>query len=380
MKKIFLSKELRGMLSLVSFVLFILSGLACQKENEQWAGTILKENGLTVVKNPIEPYFSKEILKLEEDLTIGTKEGEPEYLFQRIRTLEVNDNDNIFVLDTQASQVKVYDGQGKFLRSFGRPGQGPGELQFPMTILLNPKGEVIVGQLNKISYFTSEGEFIKSIPQNFQGFVEDVDDEGNLLATVIDIEKQVYEIRKFDPGLNYLFTVGQSPLPSAERRRTGETRAFFPLIRFAIINSNQIVCGYPGEGYFLKIYDFTGKLIKRIEKEYLPIEVTEEMKKEIKLEYPENMRDSLVFPEELPPYIRFSTDDQGRIYVSTYETDVERKGFYHDVFDAEGRFITRFSLKSRPLVIKKNFLYTIEEDEEGYQFVKRYRMGWRTPT
>jgi hypothetical protein len=42
-----------------------------------------------------------------------------------------------------------------------------------------------------------------------------------------------------------------------------------------------------------------------------------------------------------------------------------------------GKYMAKISLKSRPYVIKKNKLYTIEEDNEGYQIVKRYKITWK---
>jgi len=47
--------------------------------------------------------------------------------------------------------------------------------------------------------------------------------------------------------------------------------------------------------------------------------------------------------------------------------------YSQDVFDSNGKYIVRISLKYRPQAWKNNRLYTIEEDEEGYQVVKRYK-------
>jgi hypothetical protein len=47
------------------------------------------------------------------------------------------------------------------------------------------------------------------------------------------------------------------------------------------------------------------------------------------------------------------------------------------VFDSEGKYIARISLKSRPIVWKNNKLFTIEEDGDGFQFVKRYKVTWK---
>jgi hypothetical protein len=47
------------------------------------------------------------------------------------------------------------------------------------------------------------------------------------------------------------------------------------------------------------------------------------------------------------------------------------------VFDAKGRFLGATSLADKPLLIKGNHLYSLEEDEEGYQIIKRYTVTWK---
>ena len=55
----------------------------------------------------------------------------------------------------------------------------------------------------------------------------------------------------------------------------------------------------------------------------------------------------------------------------------EKENSVLDVFDSEGKFIVKIPLKIRPYVLKKEKLYTVEEDEEGYLMVKRYKINWR---
>jgi hypothetical protein len=42
----------------------------------------------------------------------------------------------------------------------------------------------------------------------------------------------------------------------------------------------------------------------------------------------------------------------------------------------EGKYIVKIPLKSLPRVLKNGRFYTIEEDEEGYQVIKRYKVIW----
>ena len=50
---------------------------------------------------------------------------------------------------------------------------------------------------------------------------------------------------------------------------------------------------------------------------------------------------------------------------------------YFDVFDPEGKFITRIKLMNLSLVWKNNKLYMIEQEEEGFQVIKRYKVTGR---
>jgi hypothetical protein len=50
--------------------------------------------------------------------------------------------------------------------------------------------------------------------------------------------------------------------------------------------------------------------------------------------------------------------------------------FFYDIFDQEGKYIYRVLLKGRPRVWKNDKLYSVEEDQEGFQIVKRYQMNW----
>ena len=55
----------------------------------------------------------------------------------------------------------------------------------------------------------------------------------------------------------------------------------------------------------------------------------------------------------------------------------DEEGVIYDVFDAEGRFLAELELDFIPIVWNKDRIYTIEEDEEGYQYVKRYKVTWK---
>lgn len=75
-------------------------------------------------------------------------------------------------------------------------------------------------------------------------------------------------------------------------------------------------------------------------------------------------------------YRRFFTIDLGYLFVETRESVQDEKKI-HDIFDAEGRFISRMPLKPSGITILNGKYYALEEDEDGFPYVKRYAVTWK---
>lgn len=101
------------------------------------------------------------------------------------------------------------------------------------------------------------------------------------------------------------------------------------------------------------------------------VRITDEDVKQRVRRVPEGRK--LVVPKYFPAIRSLTTDDEGRIFAGTYEKPAEGT-FVNDVFDSAGRYVAAVALKGKPQVWKKHKLYTIEDDEEGFSVVKRYRV------
>ncbi len=73
---------------------------------------------------------------------------------------------NLYLLDRQASRVTVVDSTGALVRSFGRQGNGPGELASPMGMAVFPEGQVVISDLGNRGFvvFDAEGAFLRLVP------------------------------------------------------------------------------------------------------------------------------------------------------------------------------------------------------------------------
>jgi len=359
---------------LTIFIIFIFAiSITCEKQKTEWKGTIEEEDGVIIIKNPKEPIYIEDIFSLEEELSIGEAEGSEEYMFSRVRSVAVDEEERIYVLDDKEAHIKIFSRNGDYVKTVGKKGQGPGEIGLPRSVIITSQNDILVPDISnrRLAFFSLAGEFIKNISTAKMYLMSTkIDSEGNIIGIVVvrEDENPRYELKKFDSDLDFLHSIASSPLPD-----TSSFNPFMPVLRWDLTKNDQIVCGYPKK-YEIKIFDKDGNVIIKIMKDYNPSEITKEDIEQI---------------EELPPTIKLSipkyhaayqwliVDDESRIFVLTREKVENGDGYYYDIFDSEGRYIAKIPLKIRPLILKKNRLYTIEEDEEGYHVVKRYKITWK---
>jgi hypothetical protein len=334
-------------------------------------------DGVTIVKNPKEPIYTADVLNFEEELSIPGPEGKDEPMFSQIRGIAVDEEERIYILDIKEGHIKVFDRLGNYLNTIGKKGQGPGEMQYPAFISITPRNEIVIEDpaVRRLTFYSLEGEYLKNI-STAGGLMVDmkIDSLGNVIGTMVvrEEENPRYELVKCDSELNKLFTIGTSPLP-----KPGKYNPFIPVMVWALADNDRIVFGYPKE-YEIKILDAEGNAEMRISQNYDPVAVAEEEIKEIEKERkgsPDNRE--LDVPSHHPAYRWIIVDDVNRLWVRTWEKPSIGEGFYYDVFDTELKYIAKVPLKQTPLVFMKGKLFTIEEDEEGFQVVKRHKINWR---
>lgn len=359
----------------ISLLVFAILAVACQNKKLEWKGTISVEDGVTFVRNPKEPIYGEDVFDLEEDLSIGESTEEGDYLFSEIGSIAVDDAGNIYVLDAKENHVLAFNNTGKHLRTFGRTGQGPGEFSLALTMSMTNQNEIVIEDYrNHLVYFSTEGEHIRDLPSAKTGIRRvTVDSRGNIMGLVIvrDGENSRYELNKYDTDLNFLHILGTTPTPSSVNEGFNP---FGGTIYYTFDKDDRVVWGIPGH-YEINIFDTTGSLVQKITKEYDPVEITEEEKKEATEELLERIE--LKIPKFHNAFRRFITDDEGMIFAMTWERIQESKGYYYDVFDPEGRYLAKIPLKIRPRLIKKKKIYSVTEDEDGFHIVKRYKVNWR---
>ena len=357
-------------------LVFLLPLLVHAQKPPEWKGRIEKEGDVVVVKNPNKPLYAAAVFSLEEDLAISGQNS-ADYVFASISSVAVSADGMIFVLDFKDMNVKVFDRDGKFLRKFGKAGEGPGDLSRPISIHCMGLDEVVVVDTSRrLSFFKPSGEFVRTISAGSLGLVDArPDSKGNFLIYLIVPEEANgrYELRKVDGGLKDLCAVESSPLSNSAR---DGFNPFFPVLRWAQLSGDRVVCGY-AVNYEFRIHDAAGRIVRKIRMDPDPVSISKEDIDERTEGVPPSLKQNMKIPKHYPAFRYLVTDDEDRIYVGTWERPPDRKGFYFDVFDREGRYIVRIVLPVILPLIRKGRLYAAEETAEGYPVLKRYKVGWK---
>ncbi len=370
---------MRGRLVLLGVIVLALAGgpaLAGEPQGPAWHGKMEKSEGLTIVSNPKAPLYRSDAVKLNEELSIGEAQGGKDYAFFRAWYIAVNDDGDIFVMDQGDACVKVYAKDGAYLRRIGRKGQGPGELQNPNTIHLTRDRRLVFDDyIRGLNIFTQDGAFVKFLPTTY--FIDVlVTPEGRIVGRVntIQSDRPGKEIRVYDGALNqqtaFLF------LPE-EPRNPQVVKPFAGGFHWALIQGHRVAVSYK-EDYEIDVLSLLPGPNLRIRRDFSRVKITKEEIDDIQ----NRMRGrKMDIPLGHAAIQGISADDEGRVYAKTYEKTKDGKSFFYDIFDREGRYLARVPIPRTvsPKVWKGGKMYSLEEDGEGFQKVKRYNVIWQIP-
>jgi hypothetical protein len=388
-----MNKRFLGLPGIEVCLLFLLFFSSVQASPDEDKIVIKTENGIPVVynpKNPAPPDGSPRSLTLQHELIIGEDDTDPNSMFSELRSILVDDQENIYALDMKEIKIKVYDKTGKFLRSFGKKGKGPGEIEVPIRMEMNRAGNIVIDDMgnNKLLFYGLDGSCVKELPTGkYWALVRfKFDSKGNIYADTRTFEetKRTSELKKFDPDFKPLAT-----FTSFEEKRPDPRNisAFGPVFSLQMRRDDLLIWTVAQtDAYEFTIANTEGKTVKKIIREHDPVKITGVLKdklieeswgeKGIPPEY------KFEIPSHFPAIYYFTIDDEDRLYVCTYAYEEKDGDYlrYYDVIDAEGRYIAKFCLPRREMVfqVKKNKLYCmVQESEEGIPLVKRYNMVWK---
>jgi hypothetical protein len=410
-------------------VLLVVHAGACEPGTTQWGGTERDSAGVTVVQNPLEGNWTlREQPQVVEELRIGAEEGDPVYQFGTVVSIDVDDAGRIHVLDQQASQVRVFDGEGKHVRTLGGPGGGPGELSpATMAVLAGPADVVYVADImrQRIAAFGADGAETGSTPMLVQNGIPmrwDVSPGGRFVMQVRTMtlpgmtdtvpmkdrilvrdpaSEQADTLLELESGRTFQFSGGGVP-----RFRLFESEPMW-----AVLEDGRIAHGR-NDSYRIELLaqDRTVKRVITRPVERRPVTEADRtaildmmrrtMEQQLAGQGPQaaamarQIVQSTQFADHYPMFASLLGGPGGTLWVQRIRTaeDAKNEGgtfdaqdvgsSQWDVFDAEGRLLGMLQLpaKFQPMRVDGEHIYGVLRDELDVQHVARLRVvGLATP-
>lgn len=377
-------------------MVFLLFSFGCAipklEQKPEWKGKVEVENGVKVIKNPREPLYGYLKLKLKEDLSIG-REDDNNYAFNRVRGVAVDSQGNIYAVDMSNRRVQVFNQRGKYLKTIGRKGQGPGGFQQPYKILIDENtGNIYVSDGPKIKVFDQEGQFVADIiPKRYPlDFI--IAGDGVILVKMSSgrPEEETRELVKISLKSEAIETYASVPFYRMQQiildgNLVVSYTGFEHDLLIAGIDRQTCVYGFSKE-YELNVVNSQGKLLFKINKDepYHKFSLSEEdeytkkaalAKKKLRGKY-KDIQFLYKLPEHKPCFYSLLADSEKRIYVQTNHTRSQPEVNNEvDIFSQEGYYLYKAVIPHMTRLIKNGFLYTSFVDEKkAVQYVKRFRI------
>lgn len=347
-----------------------------------------------------------------EELRVGTLEGGQPGSFGMLRQVAVLDDGSIAVADAQAEEVRLFDREGRHLRTFGGKGEGPGELSGMQGVFRDHEGRLRVAEQGnaRLSIFDPDSGFVASFPlqlfsYGFRGPWEAaMDGEGR---TFVSSSGRYGEgrfwnmLRVYDPAMRQLDSIPfheytnalqEGDPPGAWRISLGAGFTFAPVPFFAqaqqvVAPSGEFWTSAEGSRHLTVARwtpggDTTLVLVSLRE----PEPVTAAERDSALAEVLEDVGRWLPSPPKLdparvpafkPPSHALSLDDRGRLWVRL--TPPERDSTTYDVFTPDGRHAETVALPFRvdrwiPPVVRGDTVWAVVTDATDVQYVVRARL------
>jgi hypothetical protein len=334
------------------------------------------------------------LLRIEPDLSIGGGDGGPGSLGD-IRSIAVDHQGRIYVLEAQAQEVRVFDSGGTWLRTVGRSGSGPGEFRMANGIALGPDERLWVYDPGngRVSIFDSSGTLDRSYPFQVTSYgyvwLGGVDAEGHLVdkIDIPDGDSTIPAIGRLDleRGRADTLPMPRCEVPSLPPYRFPQGGMQVPYGGGPYVRLDAKGFVWCGDNRLVNLHRYrwgdtvskrsfaapsTPAVVSQAERDSAIAGVVAFMKRAGNA-----TPDYGLIPATKPVLHRVDTDDQGNVWVQVEVTE----GHKALVFDSLGALISQAALPFHsspwlPTLIRGDRLYAVTRDSLDLPSVSRFRI------
>jgi hypothetical protein len=335
---------------------------------------------LLICCRPNQDGAEAKLFSLEKVLTIDTENNETAKMgLTDIRYFDIDSEGRIFIANLKAKEnyIFILNKDGSLVSAFGSSGQGPGELQSPLELVISNQDEVFITDRGKVAVFNNTGQFIKEyrVDNEYQKIIPlDRDKYLAIAVTLNEDLSQSFQVILCSSEFEELKTLDRSKIESFKKAVKVN---IIPTLVYWERSDSHIYTGNT-DGYEIRVFDFDGQLLRTIQKEYEAVALSDEDREEYEQQlqrYPPEIRKSFFIPYAFPPFRDIAALGDRWLFVQTYEKPKEGSSMY-DIFDASGEFIGRTELDGYQVKFKRDRLYCLNQKESGYKELVVYQMIW----
>ena len=351
-------------------LLFIVSSssiiILCSGEPQQLYDTSIR-NGIPHVTNHAPQFGSSQFVELKKMYSIpayGTKDNGDTYEISYISSMDLDEDENLYVLGPREREISVFDKNGNHLRTFGGRGQGPQELSWADLFLYDEGLLLIFEGFDGIKIWDTYGEYIKKLrvpTSNYEMFI--ISDNGYITGESVpsaNITNWTSIFKKHSKDmLNSTEILSYNYSPYTDRYSR-------PSSLFAIDAKLNFYFPEDQVTYTMIKYNNSGDPLFSFSRDYDRLNYSQEAVDFFNSTFSEFVAEGRMPPlHDNPPVARRTLiDSHGYIWIVSGETaqDNNNPGFRStvDIFDSEGKWLQSFKSTAVTLtsIIRNDRLYS----------------------
>jgi len=372
-------------------VVFLFFPFCSEKTTQETKTSVEIIDGIVHIHNTGVPADPNTRIIFEEDLSIG---GEEYDMLSRPENFTVDQDENVYIADSQDQSIKLFDSNGKYIKSTGKRGSGPGEFNSIADLALLPDGRLIVldsvarrinvfnmmnGSIDTYQWKKSLGKLLLAANSSviFSLYTFGGDEPlGERKFLVKEFDFRGKEIRSFGE-----FSQPDTKLVKEKNFALLVSPPYSPQSIFAADPKRQILYHCMNGHYMIEVYNRQGEVIRRFDRPYQPLPLTREDTEEFRKKNKKEWLIGLKIPKVKTVTSRMLVDGFGNLWVETHEKKKDAEGEFltaYDIFDPEGYYQAKCWIQVEPEIFVKDKMYRMHRNEEtGYSYVKRYRVIWK---
>ncbi len=259
-------------------VIILLVGILVSCSNDK-KYTITETGDIKIFYNK-KPSKTDLKINLQELFTIPARSENDSASFSNGTMLAIDEKEDIFILDTRNGKVLRFDKSGKFIKSFGRRGMGPGETQAPGGIACANNKVYLADQAGrKIVVLDYDGKYLKTItkddgmPDNFIR-LQDGKFAGIEFGYRKEKSMEVDELKftLYDSNFAALKLLNQKDIIFDPKNMED---AYLAFQRYTASSKGIFVASTNSNDYQIDFFDLNGEQKYRIKKAHLKVPYTE---------------------------------------------------------------------------------------------------------